>query len=359
VTVQSSSATSRIVLNTGNSLDFYKDGSVVGKLYTGAQYITIASEGTGKAVILYNYPDGIGLTVFGTSVYSKHFYPASTETYYLGSTSYYWKRLLLSELLYFKYANIGYIQHGDYVLFRSPASSTDIEVGGHFYPITHDGPYLGKSDRRWYSLYTYFANIDYLGKALNANTYAISNIGAVGCTSVNAGSGTIQTAGKLSGGHLNINVSSASNQISGDLTLTGELTLGSLAAYAGGVIVLDNHIRPVTAGAQLNLGNNTQYFNEIFAKLFTDVGCLGVFDEGVELRNGKKVSDLEALKSIQKHPKLKTTYGIPRFDYKTMPKAVYRAPNTEKGEDGAELTALISIMIGAIKELDNKLKKVK
>jgi len=119
-------------------------------------------------------------------------------------------------------------------------------------------------------------------------------------------------------------------------------------------------------------------------KSLIDRGCLGCFDEGVELQNGEKVSDLEALKRIKKHPKLKTTYGVPRLDYSTMPKAVYRpAPIAEEdvykeeeingrlekrlkykkgekmGEDGACLDALISIMLGAIKELDIKIENLK
>jgi len=113
----------------------------------------------------------------------------------------------------------------------------------------------------------------------------------------------------------------------------------------------------------------------------TDRGCLGVFDKGVEMPNGEIVSDLEALKSIEvdTRPNKKTVYGVPIFDYRTMPKAVYkiaecdgkplpRDENDEpynidekgkkiKAEDGAELSALVSIMIGAIKEIDGRLEK--
>lgn len=154
--------------------------------------------------------------------------------------------------------------------------------------------------------------------------------------------------------------------------------------YWGADLVMDvysadvrfgKHVYP-TGVANVNLGGATYYWNEVNYKYLTDRGCLGVFDEGVEMPNGSKVSDLEALKLIQKHSTLQTGYGVPRFDYSSMPKAVFKpAPIAEKdiyderdenrllfkkgekmGEDGAELTALTSIMIGAIKELDNRVK---
>jgi len=116
-------------------------------------------------------------------------------------------------------------------------------------------------------------------------------------------------------------------------------------------------MRPVAAANQLNLGNSTQYYNEIFAKYFTDVGCLGDFDGGVKLQTGEKVSDTEALQRI-KTQKKKTRYGVPMLDYKTLPEGIYRPPDTKDGQDGADLSALISLTIGATKELDNRLEKL-
>ena len=125
---------------------------------------------------------------------------------------------------------------------------------------------------------------------------------------------------------------------------------------------------PAATDDVIDLGDSSKFFNDISYKTLTDRGCLGWFDEGVELLDGRKVSDTEALKSIKKDASKMTIYGVPMFDYSTMPKAVYKpAPIAEvdiyengkirfkKGEkigvDGAETTALISIMIGAIKEL--------
>jgi len=141
-----------------------------------------------------------------------------------------------------------------------------------------------------------------------------------------------------------------------------------------GSVVPFGHLLP-SEGAKYNLGNATFYWNDVSYKTLSDRGCLGVFDEGVEMPDGRVVSDLEALCAIQPHPELKTVYGVPRFDYSTMPKAVYKpAPIAEKdiyeerfgpngemirelkwrkgekmGEDGAELTALVSIIIGALR----------
>lgn len=141
-----------------------------------------------------------------------------------------------------------------------------------------------------------------------------------------------------------------------------------------------------TSANGLNLGDATYYWGDVSYKTLTDRGCLGWFDEGVELLDGTKVTDLEALKRIQKHPVKKTVYGIPMLDYKTMPKAVYKPadingqllsrdqddnpyntqidPETKEqttipAEDGAEMTALVSIMLGAIKELDNEIQRLK
>ena len=141
------------------------------------------------------------------------------------------------------------------------------------------------------------------------------------------------------------------------------------------------HVMPGTAGSQ-NFGNASTYWGDISYKTLTDRGCLGWFDEGVELQDGSKVSDVEALKAIKPHKSKKTVYGVPMLDYATMPKAVYKPATKDKynetkekwesivlprdgndvpywcdvndvkhiAADGAETTALISIMLGAIKE---------
>lgn len=127
---------------------------------------------------------------------------------------------------------------------------------------------------------------------------------------------------------------------------------------------------PASAGA-INSGNATFYWNDISYKTLTDRGCLGWFDVGVELQDGTVVSDCESIAAIKKHPTKKTIYGVDMMDYRTFPKVAYKPADIKGnllprdkhnepigGQDGIEMTAMQSIMLGAIKELHNRLKKV-
>lgn len=127
---------------------------------------------------------------------------------------------------------------------------------------------------------------------------------------------------------------------------------------------------PLGAGV-ISTGNATDYWNDISYKTLTDRGCLGCFDEGVELGDGRRVSDVEAIKAIQKHKTKKTVYGMPMLDYKTFPKVSYKKAEINKkelerdefdepigGDDGIEMTSVFSIMLGAIKELANRIEKL-
>ena len=149
-----------------------------------------------------------------------------------------------------------------------------------------------------------------------------------------------------------------SNQNVIDLGNTGEIRTNQ------------NYVPSSAAGA--SLGDATLYWNDVSYKTLTDRGCLGWFDEGVELRDGTIVSDLEALMRIKKHPTKSTVYGKPMLDYTSLPKAVYKPADKKgvliardanndpvEGQDGAETTALLSIMLGAIKELNQQLAAVK
>ena len=96
---------------------------------------------------------------------------------------------------------------------------------------------------------------------------------------------------------------------------------------------------------------------------FTKIGGFGSFDKGVELQDGKVVSDVEAIAQMKPHKNLKTPFGVDRIDPKTIPQAVIRKKDPKgkekKEEDwGEDLGAMMSILIGAIKEIDNRLKKL-
>ncbi len=152
-----------------------------------------------------------------------------------------------------------------------------------------------------------------------------------------------------------------------------------------GIYASASEVYPVGAAGSIDFGSDTQYWRDINYKTLDDRGCLGWFGDGVELQNGRMVSDLEALLSIKKHPTKKTTFGLPMLDYKTLPKPIYRQaglkqkeaggdfyPRDENDEpytfdeegnkimaaDGAEISSLISIMLGAIKQLDREKKGI-
>jgi hypothetical protein len=168
-----------------------------------------------------------------------------------------------------------------------------------------------------------------------------------------------------------------------------------IAMTTSGQIEFNMDLVPYSAALK-SLGTATLYWNDVSYKTLSDRGCLGSFDEGVEMQDGSVVSDLEALKSIKVRDDKETVYGIPMLDYRTMPKAVYKPAADEKGKlykrdknddplpikvkkqkynrkenkttevteellpaDGAEMTALFSIMIGAIKELGKEVEELK
>lgn len=150
-----------------------------------------------------------------------------------------------------------------------------------------------------------------------------------------------------------------------------------------GRIEASNHIDPEVAGTY-NLGGSVRYWNDISYKTLTDRGCLGWFDDGVELQNGEVVSDIESIKAISKHPTKKTVYGADMLDYRTFPKVSYKKATDRNGidlprdendepyimetinnksvkviaQDGIEMTSVFSIMIGAFKELAIRIEKL-
>jgi len=110
------------------------------------------------------------------------------------------------------------------------------------------------------------------------------------------------------------------------------------------------------------LGSGAIGWYEVNSKQFIDIGCLGSFDEGVELVSGEIVSDTEAMMRIETMKDgTKALYGVPKLNYSTLPMAVYKPVYDEHGQlvkDRAELTALISVMIGAFRELIPRVEKL-
>ena len=128
---------------------------------------------------------------------------------------------------------------------------------------------------------------------------------------------------------------------------------------------------PVGAGV-VSTGTAANYWNDVSYKTLTDRGCLPFCDDGVELADGRFVSDTEAIKLIEKHPTKKTIQGLPMLNYKTFPKKAYKKaddtdgtilPRDENdepvgGSDGIEMTMMFGVMLGAIKELTQRLELI-
>ena len=140
------------------------------------------------------------------------------------------------------------------------------------------------------------------------------------------------------------------------------------------VIGMDStNFSPATTGT-IDTGSAGAYWGAVNYKTLEDRGCLGWFDEGVELQDGTFVSDLEALEAIKKHPTKLTIYDTPMLDYKTFPKVAYKPADKDgklmlrdendepywfdkegvkkPASDGVEMTSMFSIFIGAFKELN-------
>ena len=241
------------------------------------------------------------------------------------------------------------------------------------------------------------------GPITSNGTTNIPNQGTIGTANITLG--TIQTlvnpnTGTI--GTLNTALGTATNfRITGTSVFAGSVTMGTNLAMGSALITqvnnvggnsgtfyfsnagrleVDNHFDPNGAG-NLNFGGADRYWLDINHKTLVDRGCLAWCDVGVELQNGSLVSDCEALKYIQKDPTKLTVYGEPMLKYDTLPKIVYRPakdrdtgelyPRNKNGEpyhiedgikkpaaDGADINALISIMIGAVKEIDTRLMKL-
>jgi len=204
-------------------------------------------------------------------------------------------------------------------------------------------------------------------------TNAIIIQNASGGTEYTITSGTLTLNG--------VNMDASNHYISNLTKITGQ---GEYLDFSlAGRVQVSNSFDPGTAGTY-SLGGDTRYWYYVYYKNLVDKGCLFWADGGVELRDGAVVSDMEALRMIKKHPTNISDKGIPALDYRTMPKAVFHPATMEgtneeyprdlendvplpytDGEgvyheltDGAELSALVSIMLGAIKELDIRLAKV-
>lgn len=335
---------------------------------TGSGYKHIPSGGSSYQTLRYS---SSGTVEWSSDVYATYFrslgYP-STYIYYSGSS---WE---FNSAIYSNNNITGVNITASNNMTCNYIYSNRLYAGSYYF--YQDGSYLKSS--------TGFS----VNGTLVASTITASSATITG--EIYASGGSIHTSGNVyTGGY-------GANEGSVNCAVVGGDGGGFLFDYVGR-IQTTTHLDPPNAGGY-NLGGSVRYWNDVSYKTLTDRGCLGWFDEGVELQDGRVVNDVQALKEIKKHPTKKTIYGVSMLDYKTLPKVVYkkavdnngkkllRDENDEpyifeeikdikllakttndetqlageqkvkiKAADGAELTSLISIIIGAIKELDGRL----
>jgi len=83
---------------------------------------------------------------------------------------------------------------------------------------------------------------------------------------------------------------------------------------------------------------------------------------GVVLGNGEKVSDLEAIRRFKKHPTELTSFGLPKIEDSSLPPFNVKEGEMVDGKmtgGGVMPSAMISLLIGAIKEQDNEIQDLR
>lgn len=178
----------------------------------------------------------------------------------------------------------------------------------------------------------------------------------------------------MNGGQINLDGGSIINAdyVSG--------TSGGIDFNSPGRIEVSTYFDPPDGGTY-NLGGSARYWNEVNVKevVKRGGGGFGWYDEGVKLQDGRVVSDTEALKQMRPHPTRKTPQGKPIIDMESIPADVISVPinrktkepipkvnghytevdvdgKTYEHDEGENVFVMMSIMIGAIKELTLRLE---
>ena len=227
-----------------------------------------------------------------------------------------------------------------------------------------------------------------------------NNLGGLGNIST---SGTI-TGGTISGSHTGTG-SFSSVSMSGDINVNQNSisnvnriqgNSGYMDFNESGRLQVNQGIDP-SSSAAYNLGGDSRYWNAVNTKYLTKFagGTWGFFDNGVEMQDGRVLPDTEALLAMEENPDVLTDYGVTTYKTSSLPKAIRKLPVCEvcgevcpqdengkfytmvkkviKGKDGKDtiieervdreegedVFATISIMLGAIKELAREVKTLK
>lgn len=224
----------------------------------------------------------------------------------------------------------------------------------------------------------------------NWGGYSITNLAGLTVTGITL-NGTYRSSWPTSIGDININ----SNKSWGGYAITNLYGVSGPSGYLYlseiGRIQVSNHFDPT--GTSLNMGGSTRYWSYINCYEISKQGGggWGCYDDGVEMQDGRIVSDVEAIEEMKPDLTKITDYGKPIIDVSTLPKDVYLPPKDEKGNilpkdkdgkfykivkkidpltkkeeeekeihtSGERVFVTISIMLGAIKELSAEIKKLK
>ena len=166
----------------------------------------------------------------------------------------------------------------------------------------------------------------------------------------------------------------------------GRVSIGTIYPVSGFTLTVAGDIGPTTT--TVNLGSSSLWWNEIHYKTLVS-HSLGTFESGVKLRDSRIVSCLDALAQLAPDKEKLLKSGQPHMDYSTLPEAAYRpaindtivrmitttnwiansTPITDengiltyfytitetlKGEPGADLDAMVSLVLCASNEVNAK-----
>lgn len=135
-----------------------------------------------------------------------------------------------------------------------------------------------------------------------------------------------------------------------------------------------------STGSDYALGGSTRYWTDVHCENVVD-HSMGFYDDGFVDKNGKKISDVQAILNMRPHPTRKMPNGRPFIDKRSLPeefivKAVHKTtgvlfdrdeddrPYYIKGGvrvyvddyDGSKSIQVLALALGAIKELNAEIK---
>lgn len=200
--------------------------------------------------------------------------------------------------------------------------------------------------------------------------------------------------GNLNSGRGDVRFKDAQVRINTSSSPSEQLYVEGSAKFVGNTEA--NHMDP-RSSASYNLGGSSQYWNylNVYDISKQGGGGFGVYDDGVKMQDGRVLPDTEALLAMKPHKTKKTDYGKPIYDMETIPADVRIIPKEDnygnkivkqkdgryiakqkkdvwdekKGDyvskvvevehtEGERVFAMMSIMMGAIRELTLRVKEL-